>query len=109
MTSSEEQCFPIGINWSEVILDKELIGSVIKSKLGRDRNKLYIIGNVIDDYFVTLLDGKKFNFTRQKKKSLKHLCIITKADEDIIQGIMNQDEKCLTNIIKLLELEAKEV
>ncbi|MGB4587959.1 MAG: hypothetical protein WBI17_01830 [Clostridiaceae bacterium] len=90
-------------------MDKDLVGFVVKSKLGRDKNKLYIIGNVIDDYFVTLVDGKKFDFKRQKRKNKKHLCIITKADEEIILGIMNQDEKCLTNIFKLLQLEAKEV
>ena len=50
------------INGSEVILDKDLVGFVVKSKLGRDKNKLYIVSNVIDDYSVTLIDGKKFDF-----------------------------------------------
>ena len=90
-------------------MDKDLVGFVVKSKLGRDKNKLYIIGDVIDDYSVTLIDGKKFDFKRQKRKNKKHLCIITKAEDEILQGILRQDEACLQNIIRRLALEAKEV
>ena len=90
-------------------MDKDMIGLIVKSKKGRDSGKYYIIGQVIDPFHVALIDGQKFDFKRQKRKNKKHLCIITKADDEIVQGIIHQEEKCLKNIIRLLELEAKEV
>lgn len=90
-------------------MDKELIGLIVKSKKGRDTGKYYIIERVIDSFHVALIDGQKFDFKRQKRKNKKHLCIITKAEEEIIQGIMNQEEQCLKNIIERLALETKEV
>ena len=90
-------------------MDKDMIGLFVKSKMGRDTGKIYIISGEVDPYHVSLIDGEKFDFKRQKRKNKKHLCIITKAEDDIIQGIINQDEKCLKKIFKLIEFEAKEV
>lgn len=90
-------------------MDKDMIGLIVESKMGRDRGKTYIVSGIVDSYHVSLVDGKKFDFKRQKRKNKKHLCIITKAEDDIIQGIINQDENCLKKIFKLTELEAKEV
>ncbi len=90
-------------------MDKDMIGLIVKSKKGRDIGKTYIISGEVDPYHVSLIDGRKFDFKRQKRKNKKHLCIITKAEDDIIQGIINQDEKCLKTIFRLTELEAKEV
>jgi ribosomal protein L14E/L6E/L27E len=86
-----------------------MIGLIVKSKKGRDSGKYYIIGKDLDPFHVALIDGQKFDFKRQKRKNKKHLCIITRADDEIVQGIIHQEEKCLKNIIRLLELEAKEV
>lgn len=90
-------------------MDKDWIGQIVVSKKGRDKGKFYVVVSILDRFHVLLMDGKKFDYKRQKRKNKKHLCIITKADEEIILGIMNQDEKCLTNIFRLLQLEAKEV
>ncbi len=90
-------------------MDKDMIGLIVKSKKGRDSGKYYIIERGIDPYHVALIDGKKFDFKRQKRKSKKHLCIITKAEDEIIQGIIHQEEQCLKNIFERLTLEAKEV
>lgn len=90
-------------------MDKDMIGLIVKSKKGRDTGKYYIIERIIDPFHVALIDGQKFDFKRQKRKNKKHLCIITKAEDDIIQGIIHQEEKCLKNIFERLTLEAKEV
>ena len=90
-------------------MDKDWIVQIVVSKKGRDKGKFYVVVSILDRFHVLLMDGKKFDYKRQKRKNKKHLCIITKADEEIILGIMNQDEKCLTNIFRLLQLEAKEV
>ena len=68
-----------------------------------------MVVSILDRFRVLLMDGKKFDYKRQKRKNKKHLCIITKAEDEILQGILRQDEACLQNIIRRLALEAKEV
>ena len=88
-------------------MDKDWIGQIVVSKKGRDKGKFYVVVSILDRFHVLLMDGKKFDYKRQKRKNKKHLCIITKAEDEILQGILRQDEACLQNIIRRLALEAK--
>lgn len=90
-------------------MDKDWIGQIVQSKKGRDKGKFYVVVSILDQFHVLLMDGRKFDYKRQKRKNKKHLCIITKAEDELLQGILRQDEACLQNIIRRLALEAKEV
>lgn len=87
----------------------DLRGYLVKSKKGRDLGNYYILSDVLDPYFVYLVDGKKHTFEKPKRKNIKHLFIVAKADEAIVRGTMNQDKNCLKNIAELIGLKAKEV
>lgn len=89
--------------------NEDLRGYLVKSKKGRDLGSYYILNDVLDPYFVNLVDGRKHTFEKPKRKNIKHLFIVAKADEAIIHGIMNQDKNCLKNIAELIGLKAKEV
>jgi len=55
-------------------LDKEsLIGRMVYSKAGRDKGKLYIIIEALDDNYVLVCDGILRTKSRPKKKKLMHL------------------------------------
>jgi len=90
-------------------LDKDWIGQIVRSKKGRDKGKFYVVVSILDSFHVSLVDGKKFDFKRQKRKNKKHLCIITKAEDELLPRITHQDDACLQNIFERLALEAKEV
>ena len=72
-------------------------GMPVKSKAGRDKGCIYIIGDVKNEY-VYLADGSSRPLCRMKKKNRKHLQPILKA------GIQcpDSDEK-IRKVIRNLE------
>lgn len=53
-------------------------GMLVKSKAGRDKNCIYVVGDVKNEY-VYLTDGASKPLCRMKKKNRKHLQPILKA------------------------------
>lgn len=49
------------------------LGQFCRSKLGRDKGKLYIIYELVDEDYVLLVDGKYKGLKNPKKKNIKHL------------------------------------
>ena len=47
-------------------------GRFALSKAGRDRDRCFIILDVIDEQFVTVVDGRLRKLSRPKKKKLMH-------------------------------------
>lgn len=59
------------------------IGQVVKSKAGRDKDKLFVIIDVIDKDFVLLADGKYRKINNPKKKKIKHLAVYNSTIEGL--------------------------
>lgn len=57
-------------------------GMLVKSKAGHDKDDLFVIIKVEDEY-VYLVDGKFRTFQSPKKKKLKHVQHINYIDEDL--------------------------
>jgi large subunit ribosomal protein L14e len=72
-----------------------VIGRYVWSKAGRDKNKLFIILDVLDEDYVLIADGDLRPVDRPKKKKLKHLSVTGKAAEEISYAVTNR--KRLTN------------
>lgn len=57
-------------------------GQFCTSKQGRDKDKVYVIYEIVDEDYVLLVDGIYKNIKNPKKKNIKHLQIINdKIDE----------------------------
>lgn len=53
---------------------KELeVGQFVKSRAGRDKDKVFIVLSIIDEHFVYLVDGDLRKLENPKKKKVKHL------------------------------------
>ena len=48
-------------------------GEVVYSKAGRDKDKPFVVLEVIDGQFVMLADGRMRRVDKPKKKKMKHL------------------------------------
>lgn len=59
------------------------IGQVVKSKAGRDKDKLYLILSIVDKNYVTVVDGKLRKLENPKKKKIKHLMIYNSVIDDL--------------------------
>lgn len=60
-----------------------IIGRYIWSKAGRDKGRLLIIIDIVDDQHVMVADGALRHVDNPKKKKLKHLNITNKVAENI--------------------------
>lgn len=66
-------------------------GSLVYSKTGHDKNKMYIVINENQNY-VLLSDGVQRKWTNPKKKNAKHVQVISKEyDKELQQRIILDD------------------
>ena len=49
------------------------VGTVVYSRAGRDEGRYYMVYEVVDDSFVTIVDGDVRKIAKPKKKKIKHL------------------------------------
>jgi len=68
-----------------------LIGYFASSKVGHDKDAIYIILEA-DDVYVYLSDGNRRPVDKLKKKKIKHIQLIKRKDSDLAEKI----EKHLT-------------
>ncbi len=49
------------------------IGQVVKSKSGRDKDRIFLVFEILDSDYVTIVNGSLRGVERPKKKKIKHL------------------------------------
>jgi ribosomal protein L14E/L6E/L27E len=81
-------------------------GQIVISKDGRDKNYLFIIVS-LEDQYVFLVDGKLRKLANPKKKKIKHIQIIKYVDE-IIKSKLENNEYILDSDIRKALLNYKE-
>lgn len=74
------------------------IGEFAKSKAGHDKDEVFIIINIIDEY-VYLVDGKNRNIDKPKKKKKKHIQPINYIDSEL-QNKINSNVRLQNEDIK---------
>ena len=79
--------------------DNGLIGRMVLSNAGRDKNHLYILIRKLDSEYVLLSNGATKTMNQPKKKKLKHLSLMEILDEDLRKAIIS-NEKCTDLKIK---------
>lgn len=72
---------------------KELcLGQFVKSKAGRDKDKVFIVIGIENDQFVYIADGDLRKLEKPKKKKVKHLVKLNLVSENIKERL-TQDLK----------------
>jgi len=83
---------------------KELeIGQFVKSKAGRDKDRIFIIIEIVDEQFVKIADGDIRKLEKPKIKKVKHLIKLKFFSEDLHEKIGS--EKKITNAMLRKEVE----
>jgi len=62
--------------------DDITIGQVVKSRAGRDKGRVFLVLEIVDDQHVLIVDGDLRKLEKPKKKKLKHLMIYNTVIED---------------------------
>lgn len=79
------------------------LGQLVKSKAGRDKDRLFIIIGIIDDQYVTIVDGDLRRVETPKRKKIRHLSKINRVSDPVLQA-MHAGE--LTNPLVRREIES---
>lgn len=83
---------------------KELtIGQFVRSKAGRDKSRVFIIVDVIDDQYVMVADGDLRRIGNPKRKKVKHLSKFNLVSE-LIAKRHNKDLN-ITNLMLRTEID----
>ena len=85
--------------------NNDLIGKVVLSKAGRDKNHLYIVVRQIDNDYVLVADGNIRTINKPKKKNVKHIEVEHDINEEIKLSILNDDKSTDLKIKRLLKLK----
>ncbi len=84
-------------------LNKFGLGEYVVSKAGRDKGRLFIIIGIIDDIYVSIVDGDLRRVEKPKKKKVKHLVSMNKISREISDKL--SDNKKITNLSIRREIE----
>ncbi len=69
---------------------ESVIGRMAWSRAGRDKDRLFIIVDVVDDNHVMVADGELRRMDKPKKKKLKHLSILEKNADAVAETILDR-------------------
>lgn len=60
-----------------------VVGQLVKSKSGRDSQRLFLVLEILDDNYVLIVDGDLRRLDKPKKKKIKHLIVYHTVLDDL--------------------------
>lgn len=79
------------------------IGQLVKSKAGRDKDRVFIIIAIIDEQYVLIADGDLRKTDNAKRKKIRHLAVYNVISHEIEKKIMLNEK--VSNLVLRRELE----
>lgn len=79
------------------------IGQIVKSKAGRDKGKVFIIYQIVDESYVLVVDGDIRKLSSPKKKKVKHLIIYNTVLTEFADKLQGNENLNDAFVRKLLE------
>ena len=79
------------------------IGQVVKSKAGRDKDRIFLVLNIIDERHVSIIDGDLRKLDNPKAKKVKHLDVYNTVVPELKYKIDNKIKLNNAFIRKLLD------
>jgi len=79
------------------------IGQVVKSRAGRDKGRIFLILDIVDNQFVYVVDGDLRKLDSPKKKKIKHLIVFNTVIPEFKEKLENSVKINNSYIRKILE------
>ena len=87
------------------MINNDLIGKVVLSKAGRDKDHYYVVVNKVNDDYYLLSNGSTKTTQIPKKKKLKHLIVLEDVNDEIKASILSEDRGTDLKIKRFLKLK----
>ena len=85
--------------------NNDLIGKMVLSKRGRDKNHLYVVVGYLNDNYIILSNGSTKTVQMPKQKNLKHISVLEDVDDEIKASIISKDRGTDLKIKRFLKKE----
>ena len=85
--------------------NNDLIGKVVSSIAGRDKNYLYVIVDQLDNDYMLLSNGNTKTIQMPKKKKLKHMLVLGDINDEIKTLILSKNKGADLQIKRFLKLK----
>lgn len=85
------------------------IGQIVKSKAGRDKDKIFIVCEILDEQFIYVCDGDLRKLNSPKKKKVKHLMIYNTVLTEFADKLQSNENLDDAYVRRLLEPYTKSV
>ncbi|GFN36909.1 KOW domain-containing RNA-binding protein [Tepidimicrobium xylanilyticum] len=79
------------------------IGQVVKSRAGRDKGRVFLVLEILDDKHVLVVDGDLRKLDKPKKKKVKHLTVYNTVLTELKDKLDNNIKINNAYIRRLLE------
>ena len=79
------------------------IGQVVRSKAGRDKGRIFLVFDILDNDHVLIIDGDLRKIDKPKKKKVKHLIVYNTVLNELKYKIDNRIKINNAFIRRLLE------
>ena len=79
------------------------VGQVVMSKAGRDKGRIFLVHDIIDGDYVSIIDGSLRILDNPKKKKIKHLIVyntILSELKDKIENNVNVNDAYIRKLIE---------
>ncbi|MGD9901147.1 MAG: hypothetical protein AB7S44_01240 [Spirochaetales bacterium] len=87
------------------------VGTLVKSKAGRDEGSIYVVVEIKDDIYVKLADGNHKRLSNPKLKKVKHIeplnIELPKIKEKLLNNVKVFDSEVYSAIKKATDCEQK--
>ena len=84
-------------------MDGIALGQIVHSKAGRDKDKYFIVIDILDDKYVLITDGNSRKIENPKRKKLMHLVCHDKYAVEIKECIESGESISNSDIRKSLK------
>ena len=84
-------------------------GQVVKSRAGRDKGRIFLVVNILNDKFIEVVDGNLRKIDSPKKKKIRHLIIYNSVIKDYNERVEKGDKINNAYIRKILDVYKKEI
>lgn len=78
------------------------MGDLVISIQGRDKNRLFMVMETIDDNYVLIADGSLRKTEKPKKKKIKHLEYSGKTDSEVLMKLSKNGRISNSGLRKML-------
>ncbi len=60
-----------------------MVGQYVRSKAGRDKDRIFVVTEVVDEKYVLIADGDLRRIEKPKKKKIRHLAVMGQVSETL--------------------------